>query len=119
MCRYLQSETLRREINTGLNLVEHWHSANDFIFFGRQSTLTSSRYEDQVLSSLSLHLLQNSLIYINTLMLQQVLEQPIWVDRMTQRDWEALSPLFWQHINPYGEFNLNLDHRLPHLEQTA
>jgi TnpA family transposase len=119
LCQYLQSETLRRDINTGLNLVEHWHSANDFIFFGRQSHLTSSRYDEQVLSSLSLHLLQNSLVYINTLMLQQVLEQPQWLERMTDRDWQSLSPLFWQHINPYGEFNLNLDHRLPHLEQTA
>lgn len=119
LCQYLQSETLRRDINTGLNLVEHWHSANDFIFFGRQSHLTSSRYDEQVLSSLSLHLLQNSLVYINTLMLQQVLEQPQWLERMSHRDWQSLSPLFWQHINPYGEFNLNLDHRLPHLEQIA
>ena len=110
---------MRRDINSGLNLVEHWHSANDFIFFGRQSHLTSSRYDEQVLSSLSLHLLQNSLVYINTLMLQQVLEQPQWLERMTDRDWQSLSPLFWQHINPYGEFNLNLDQRLPHLEQIA
>ena len=119
LCRYLQSDVLRREINTGLNLVEHWHSANDFIFFGRQSHLTSSRYDEQVLSSLTLHLLQNSLVYINTLMLQQVLEQPQWRDRMTDRDWQSLTPLFWGHINPYGEFNLDLDHRLPHLERSA
>lgn len=119
LCRYLQSDGLRREINTGLNLVEHWHSANDFIFFGRQSHLTSSRYDEQVLSSLTLHLLQNSLVYINTLMVQQVLEQPQWRDRMTDRDWQSLTPLFWAHINPYGEFNLDLDHRLPHLEHSA
>jgi TnpA family transposase len=119
LCRYLQSETLRRDINRGLNLVEHWHSANDFIFFGRQSHLTSSRYDEQVLSSLALHLLQNSLVYINTLMLQQVLEQPQWYERMTDRDWQSLTPLFWQHVNPYGEFNLDLDHRLPNLEGIA
>ena len=119
LCRYLQSEGLRREINTGLNLVEHWHSANDFIFFGRQSHLTSSRYDEQVLSSLALHLLQNSLVYINTLMVQQILEQPQWRDRMTDRDWQSLTPLFWGHITPYGEFNLDLDHRLPHLEHSA
>jgi TnpA family transposase len=33
LCRYLHSEDLRREINEGLNVIEQWNSANDFIFF--------------------------------------------------------------------------------------
>ena len=31
VCRYLHSEALRREINEGLDVIEHWNSANDFI----------------------------------------------------------------------------------------
>src|SRR6478736_5797202 len=33
LCRYLNDEALRREINDGLNVIEHWNSANDFVFF--------------------------------------------------------------------------------------
>ncbi|WP_132355561.1 Tn3 family transposase [Photorhabdus khanii] len=29
-------ETLRREINEGLNVVEQWNGATDFVFFARR-----------------------------------------------------------------------------------
>lgn len=35
LCRYLHSMELQREINEGLNAIDSWNSANDFIFFGR------------------------------------------------------------------------------------
>lgn len=62
---------------------------------------------------LSLHLLQVSLVYINTLRIQQVLAQPGWLERMTEADWRGLTPLIYHHVNPYGTFELNLDERLP------
>lgn len=34
----------------------------------------------------ALHLLQNSLVYVNTLMLQDVLAEPTWLARMTAID---------------------------------
>ncbi len=67
---------------------------------------------------LSLHLLQISLVYVNTLMIQQVLAQPAWQGRLTARDLRALTPLKWQHINPYGTFHLDMRHRL-HLDLVA
>ena len=73
LCRYLHSEDLRREINEGLNVIEQWNSANDFIFFARRGEMVSNRREDHEISMLALHLLQNCMVYINTLMLQQVL----------------------------------------------
>jgi TnpA family transposase len=48
---------------------------NDFILFGKSSEIATNRREDQELTMLALHLLQNSLVYINTLMLQQVLAE--------------------------------------------
>jgi TnpA family transposase len=43
LCQYLHSEALRREINEGLNIVEQWNSANDFIFFARRGEMVSNR----------------------------------------------------------------------------
>jgi len=62
---------------------------------------------------LSLHLLQNCMVYVNTLMLQQVLGQPHWVGRLTTTDLRALTPLIWEHVNPYGRFDLDMATRLP------
>jgi hypothetical protein len=50
LCRYLHSEPLRREINEGLNVIEHWNSANDFIFFARRGEFASNRREDHEIS---------------------------------------------------------------------
>jgi TnpA family transposase len=55
--RYLQSVALRQEIQEGLNVVERWNGANDFIFYGRSSEFASNRRDQQELSALALHLL--------------------------------------------------------------
>ena len=61
---------------------------------------------------LCLHLLQSCLVYINTLMLQQVLDEPGWLEKMTPEDYRALTPLFYHHVNPYGLFELDMTKRL-------
>ena len=112
LCQYLHSEALRREVNEGLNVVEQWNSANDFIFFARRGEMVSNRRENHEISMLALHLLQNCMVYINTLMLQQVLAQPQWSEKLTVRDLRALTPLIWEHVNPYGRFELDMEARL-------
>lgn len=113
LCQYLNSEDLRREINEGLNVIEQWNGANDFVFFARRGELTSNDRESLETSMLALHLLQNCMVYINTLMLQQILAQPEWSSRLGPRDLAALTPLIWEHVNPYGRFELDMDARLP------
>jgi TnpA family transposase len=112
LCRYFRLEALRREIHEGLNVIENWNSANGFIYYGKGGELATNQREDQELGVLGLHLVQNCLVYINTLMLQEVLGEADWVERLKPEDWRALTPLMYSHVNPYGIFRLNMDERL-------
>ena len=112
ICRYLHSESLRREIHEGLNVIEQWNGATDFVFFARRGEMSSNRREDHEISMLALHLIQNCMVYINTLMIQNILSKPHWQGKLTPRDYAALTPLIWEHVNPYGRFDLDMSSQL-------
>ncbi|WP_348539311.1 transposase [Rickettsia endosymbiont of Oedothorax gibbosus] len=112
LCKYLSSEELRIEVNEGLNIVERLNNVMDFIFYGKLGHIATNNIEDQELSVLCLHLLQVCMVYINTLIIQQILSQPHWQNRFMPEDYRALTPLFSGHINPYGLFPLDFNKRL-------
>lgn len=52
------------------------------------------------------------MVYINTLIIQEVLSDLKWESKLTPEDKRALSPLIHAHINPYGLFPSDLAQRL-------
>ncbi len=54
--------------------------------YGKNSELTGEDREDQEISMLAMHLLQSSLVLVNTLIIQQILSEPQWAGRLTNRE---------------------------------
>ena len=99
--------------------MENWNSANGFVFFGKGGEIATNRIDDQEVSVFALHLLQASLVYVNTRMMQSVLVEPDWARRLTAEDYRGLTPLIYNHVNPYGRFDLDLGSRIEIDERAA
>ncbi len=112
VARYLRSRELQREITEGLNVVEAFNRANSVIYYGKGGEIASNRKEEQEMTVLCLRILQAALVYVNTLLLQDVLAEDDWADTLTTEDRRGLTPLFWQHVLPYGEVKLDMTARL-------
>ena len=74
ICRHLNSVELRQQINAGLNVVENWNSANDFVYYGKGGEISSNCRDDQEISMLCLHLLQTCISYANTYLVEDLLQ---------------------------------------------
>jgi hypothetical protein len=112
ICEYLSSPEPRREIHQALQIVEHWNSANLALRYGRDAELPGADREHVEISALALHLLQSALVLINTRLLDRVLEEPGWAQRMTDPDRRGLTPLFWSNVVLYGRWHLDMNRRI-------
>jgi TnpA family transposase len=109
LCDYLPSRETQYEVNDGLQVVESWNSINGFISYGRHAELATNSREHQEITTLSLQLLQNCLMLINTILIQRTIErQGLW-SSLRAEDFRPLTPLFYCHITPYGAFELDLE----------
>jgi TnpA family transposase len=108
LCDYLTSRETQYEVHEGLNVVENWNATNDFLCYGRRGELATNSREQQEIVTLSLQLLQNCLMLINTLLIERTIERERMWGRLSDEDRRALTPLFHGHINPYGRIALDL-----------
>lgn len=92
--------------------MENWNSANTVLHYGKDGALTGPDKRDAETLMLVLHLLQSSLVHINTLLRQRVLAEPAWAKKLSDEDRRGLTAIFWSNINPYGTFRLEMDKRL-------
>jgi Tn3 transposase DDE domain len=98
---------------------ENWNATNDFICYGRQGELATNSREQQEIVTLSLQLLQNFLMLINTILVEQTIEREgVW-ERLSAEDLRTLTPLFHGHISSYGQFALDLDLDRPSFLEAA
>jgi len=48
------------------------------------------------------------LVHVNTILVQRVLSEPAWADRLSDNDRRGLTPLFWSNFDPYGTLHLDM-----------
>ena len=94
VARFLRSRELQREITEGLNIVEAFNGANSVIYYGKGGEIGSNRQDEQEMTALCLRILQAALVYVNTLMLQDVLAEDAWADMLTTEDRRRSHPTF-------------------------
>ena len=111
LCEYLASRARQYEANNGLQVVENWNATNHLICYGQRGEFTTNSREEQEVRVLSLQLLQNCLMLINTILVERTVEQQKLWPQLKREDFRGLTPLFYNHINPYGTFSLDLARR--------
>jgi hypothetical protein len=89
---------------------ESWNSGNAVVYFGKGGDLPGNRRDDQELAVLCLRVLQASITYLNTLLIQDVLAGGLI--ELTGEDRRGITPLFWSHISPYGEVKVDMNQRI-------
>lgn len=108
-CKFLIDPSYRRKIHDDRNVVESWNSVIDIICYGGKAEIQTNDPAIQELTVLCLHLLQDSLVMVNTIMVERVAYDDAYIRRMQAVDMNAMTPLFTSNLNPYGDIRLDIN----------
>ncbi|WP_163527870.1 Tn3 family transposase [Halobacillus ihumii] len=104
---YLQSETLRRKIQKGLNKGEAMNGLARAIFFGKQGEFRERTLQHQLQRASALNILINAISVWNTLHLTKATEYSSKTGDFNKDLLHHISPLGWEHINLLGEYHFD------------
>ena len=104
LCRYLRSEDFRREIHDGLNVVETGTARMASYFLARAVRSQPTGSMIRIYQCLRCICSSASLVYVNTRMMQSVLAEPDWANRLTAEDYRGLTPLVYSPRQPLWPF---------------
>src|SRR5947207_4205438 len=110
---YLESEPLRRRINTQLNKGEALHGLREFLLFANKGVLRKKQEGELMNQAGCLNLVTNAVVTWNTVYMAAVIEQLRAEGRpVNEEDIARLSPARYEHINPYGKYRFEVEEGL-------
>jgi TnpA family transposase len=109
LCEYLSSLVLRHDVEAGVNVVERWKAANDFLCYGRQGIWATKSREPPEITPRCLPLLPNGLRLLKTILVEQTIAQHQWLGQCSPAASRGLSPWCYEQVHPYGLCELALD----------
>ena len=108
LLRYMDDQGLRKRIDEQLDKLESTHAFARAVFYGQNGQLPYAGKEEQQLADACKRLVQNVIVCWNCLYLNQFLLHAPAAERQAVADAiAASSPVSWQHINLYGEFDFS------------
>jgi TnpA family transposase len=115
--QYLLSETVRHDINRQLNKGEAIHALRRFLFFANEGKIRKSQDEAQNNQVGCLNFVTNAVILWTTVYMQEILHQLRKEGyKVIDEDLKHLSPARYGHVNPYGNYEFNVDVELSRTE---
>ncbi len=115
--RYLNSSDYRRRIGVQLNKGERLHDLRRFLFFAHQGRIRQRHHEDLANQASCLNLVTNAVVAWNTVYMKAAIDQlEREGDRIEPQDLSHLSPSRYEHINPYGKYQFDVERELSRKE---
>ena len=105
LLEYIDSPSLRRNVQKALNRGEEYHQLKRHIFYVHGGKFRVHTIQEQQTIANCTHLIANVIIYYNTWLLSHLLEKYEQEgNKEALEKVKKITPVAWQHINVYGTY---------------